>query len=79
MFSLEAILAGLLASTLLVHAQSPGSHEIFSQAKQDWLRSLEDAPIPTLNKFRLFSGGETHDVEWTVPSDRTSSRPDEVE
>jgi hypothetical protein len=67
----------VLALTSLVHGQSPDSQEISSQHREEWLRSLDHAPIQILEHFRRSASGEMEDFGWSLsPAESLSDAPD---
>jgi hypothetical protein len=79
MFCLRLTAIAVLASISVVHGQSPGSQEILSQHRDDWLRSLEDAPITIPEHLQKSAGNETEDFEWKIPSAERLSDPAELQ
>lgn len=79
MFGLPLAGMMLLASTSLVHGQSPESREILSQHRGEWLRSLEDAPITIPEHFRMSARIETEDLEWKIPVSERLPEPAELQ
>jgi len=79
MFCLPLTTIAVLASISLVHGQGPGSQEILSQHRDEWLRSLEDAPIIVPENFRRSAATEIEDFEWRLPSTQRVSAPAELQ
>src|SRR5215212_6282483 len=68
MFYLPLTAIAVLASISLVHGQGPGSQEVLSQHRDEWLRSLDDAPIIVPENFRRSAASEIEDFEWKIPT-----------
>ena len=76
MLSLPLAAMALLASTSVLHCQSPGSQEISSEHREEWLRLLDDPQITILDHFRRSATtGEMEDFDWTLSFAENSSGP----